>query len=202
MEIIVTENKYMSGKIYKLNCSTSDKIYIGGTYHTLELAHESHKLDFNRYCLSSGVRSKLPYFELFQNGDVSIELIENYPSENNTLFNQRKAYWIKHFGDKVLYGRISGRTKQEYQQDNIVQIKTRRQIYAVKTKETRAAKAKIYNEENKVAIQERKKKYREEQKQKQMHVCACGGQCIPTEWHQKRHNNTKMHVDYLSTIVV
>lgn len=196
-----TENKYINGQIYVLKCSASDKIYIGGTYHSLKIAHESHNSDFTRYCLSSGKRAKLPYFELFQSGDVSIELIEKYPCDDNVMFNRRKAYWIKHFGDKVLYGRISGRTKEEYKEDNKDKIKEDRRANYIKHKDKKAEYAKKYNQENKVKNLERKQKYRAEQKQKQMHECACGGQCIPTEWHQKRHNTTKMHVDYINTVI-
>jgi hypothetical protein len=75
-------NKYNNGKIYKIVCNITDDVYIGSTTKTLKYRLERH-LDSN--CISK---------DIIKNGDYKIELIENYPCNNNNELRKREQYYI------------------------------------------------------------------------------------------------------------
>jgi hypothetical protein len=97
---------YSQGKIYRLTCVNLDLVYYGSTVITLKQRLAKHKSDYNRwksgkstcYCASS---------ELFEAGDVEIELVIDCPCENkreleeveqtfienDDCCNMKRAYW-------------------------------------------------------------------------------------------------------------
>ena len=42
-------NKYQNGKIYKIVCNISGKIYVGSTIKPLEIRLSGHKANYNSY---------------------------------------------------------------------------------------------------------------------------------------------------------
>tara|TARA_R110002020_G_scaffold453586_1_gene668511 strand:+ start:225 stop:689 length:465 start_codon:yes stop_codon:yes gene_type:complete len=98
---------YNKAKIYKLWTPESDDIYIGSTcYYYLSSRLSLHK--FYQDC-----RSKY----LFENfNDVRIELLENYPCNNEKELKDKEAYYIKN--NKCLNLQIPNRTHKEYLEEN------------------------------------------------------------------------------------
>ena len=65
---------YANGKIYKIVCNQSNKVYIGSTTLTLHKRLINHKSDSK-----STTRRKCKSTEIIINNDYYIELIEDYP---------------------------------------------------------------------------------------------------------------------------
>src|SRR5439155_1184570 len=87
-------------------------------------------------------------FRILKYDDYSIELIENYPCNNETELLIREAYWIKQLDcvNKI----IPTRTKSEYHNDN---------------KEKRNKVSKEYYENNKAYIKQYKQDYYQNNKE-------------------------------------
>ncbi len=75
-------NKYTNGKIYKLIDNTNNNIYIGSTIQTLKRRLECHML---MDCASK---------EIIKNGNYKIELIEDYPCNNDEELRKQEQYYI------------------------------------------------------------------------------------------------------------
>ena len=87
-------NKYQKGKIYKIVCKVTNKIYIGGTCEKyLSDRLKGHRLAYkykkdvpNYYC---------SVFEVLKNNDYYIELIENYPCICKDELSRRERHYIE-----------------------------------------------------------------------------------------------------------
>jgi hypothetical protein len=86
-------NKYQKGKIYKIVCKTTSKVYIGSTCEKyLSDRLKGHRISYkykkdmtNYYC---------SVFEVLKNNDYYIELIENYPCLCKDELSRRERYFI------------------------------------------------------------------------------------------------------------
>jgi hypothetical protein len=87
------ENKYQKGKIYKIVCKTTNKVYIGTTCEKYlsdrlkghRIAYKYKKDMTNYYC---------SVFEVLKNNDYYIELIENYPCMSKDELSRRERHYI------------------------------------------------------------------------------------------------------------
>jgi len=87
-------NKYQKGKIYKIVCKVTNKIYVGGTCEKyLSDRLKGHRLAYkykkdvpNYYC---------SVFEVLKNNDYYIELIENYPCTCKDELSRRERHYIE-----------------------------------------------------------------------------------------------------------
>jgi len=77
----MSDNKFKTGKIYKIYNNENDKFYIGSTIFELKDRFTRHKYSLNCMCKNLGVPIK----------DFIIELIENYPcnSKEELLWRER-----------------------------------------------------------------------------------------------------------------
>jgi Uri superfamily endonuclease len=84
----MTDIKYQQGKIYKLVSSQTSNIYIGSTTQSLQERFTKH---LNAY------KNKRTYtaIELLKYNDVTIELIENYPTTSKFFLELREGFWIR-----------------------------------------------------------------------------------------------------------
>ncbi len=96
-------NKYNNGKIYKIVCNITDDVYIGSTIKSLKYRLERH-LDSN--CISK---------EIIKNGNYKIELIENYPCNNNNDLRKREQYYIDNL--KCINIRNAYKDQKEYNKE-------------------------------------------------------------------------------------
>ncbi len=117
---------YKNGKIYKLVCDATNKIYVGSTtekYLSTRLA--KHKYDFkNREKQNKNLSS----CEIFNNDNYRIELIECYECNNKYELEKRERYWIENLDCVNLikptktrdeYLKLNYKNIQEYQKKKI-----------------------------------------------------------------------------------
>jgi hypothetical protein len=130
-------NKYHNGKIYKLISPNTDKIYIGSScekYLSNRLA--GHKKDWKRYMDEKIMKKKYSSHDLFDFGDVKIQLIEIYKCENVFELHNRERYYIEQNKDICLNKSIPNRTYKEYYNDNKELIKQKRKEHYKSLKES------------------------------------------------------------------
>ena len=121
-------NKYQNGKIYKIICDKSDKIYIGSTILKLNQRFNLHKS--LKDCSTK---------ELFELGEVKIELIENYSCNSKKELQIKERYYLEKYKDTIINKLIPIRTKEE-------------------SKKLRNEATKIWRSKNKEHIKEYQKK--------------------------------------------
>jgi len=81
------EDKYKTGKIYKIVDNTCDQIYIGSTTCRLNYRFNVHKYYSNK---SNSCSSSI----IIKNNDYTVELIEDYPCNNEKELLQREQYHL------------------------------------------------------------------------------------------------------------
>lgn len=104
-------NKYQRGKIYKIVCNQTNKCYIGSTCEpSLARRLSGHKLKYNIYLKTNTYYTTS--FEILQNNNYDIVLIENYPCNSKNELHARERHWIETLEcvNKV----IPKRTRAEY----------------------------------------------------------------------------------------
>ena len=152
------DNKYASGKIYKLTSKQTDNIYIGSTIQTLTRRLLQHKYDIKRGYNNS---SK----EILKYDDVRIELIEEYPCNIKKELHTRERYYIENTPNTINKF-IPTRTNLEYKKDNPEIVKKSRQKYKENNREKLRLDNKKYRENNREKISLSGKKYREDNREK------------------------------------
>lgn len=85
---------YKEGKIYRLVCDTTGKQYIGSTCKQLSARLTSHRTQYKRYLADKGDRY-MSSFEILENNNYKIILIEPYPCENCDELRARERYWVE-----------------------------------------------------------------------------------------------------------
>tara|TARA_R110001599_G_scaffold351366_1_gene583062 strand:+ start:1198 stop:1839 length:642 start_codon:yes stop_codon:yes gene_type:complete len=207
---MMSDNKYKSGKIYKIYNNQNDKFYIGSTIQTLKDrmdGHRKHKRD--TFCMSKYLCVNLK--------DCIIELIENYPcnTEKELLWRER-FYFDKYklednlnFLNKMRPIVTKEETKQRQKEYlSNPEVKKRKSEYGKQYRKEHPDKRKrdtpkdkeykkIYDIKNKDKINSMKNARRQKEKQTN---CDCGGTYKSN--HKSRHKKTQKHqvYDFLSLI--
>lgn len=154
------ERDYSQGKIYKIVCNITGKKYIGSTTKKyLSKRLSQHKSDYNQW--KKEKKGYISSFEIIEEGNYDIILIENYPCNDvNELFSREK-YWIENIEGGCLNKVLPIRSTEEKQE-----IKTNyNQQYWQKNKEEIIKKNRKYWHEHKEEIYNKHKQYIEEHKQ-------------------------------------
>ena len=83
---------YQLGKIYKIECNVTGKVYIGSTCEPI-LARRlaGHITNYKRYL--KGTYNYVSSFEILQNRNYDIVLIESYPCNSKDELHARERYW-------------------------------------------------------------------------------------------------------------
>lgn len=113
------QNKYLSGKIYRIVSDYTDDIYIGSTTGTLNKRLSVHKSHYKMYL--DGKYCYMTSFEILKYTDAKIELIENFPSPSKKVLELREGYYIKNTPNVVnrcVVGRTRKETYNTYYQNN------------------------------------------------------------------------------------
>ena len=106
---------YQNGKIYKLVCNVSDKVYYGSTCSLLCQRKAHHNDDYRLFLI--GQRNYyLSAFNVLENKDYDIILVEKYPCDNKEELHKRERYYIDNNFCVNKY--IPTRTNNEYKKDN------------------------------------------------------------------------------------
>ena len=191
---------YNNGKIYKIENTIDDEIYIGSTTKQyLSQRMVEHRSAFKSW--KNGGYHNISVFEMFDKHGIEncfIVLLELVNCNTNDELKAREAFYIKTL---VCVNKIIPlRTCKEYKIDNKEKIKVLKKQYQEENKEKIKDFNKQYQEENKEKIKVLNKQYYIEniEKYKIKHTCECGStSCFTNKY---RHEKTHKHLTYLETI--
>jgi hypothetical protein len=204
---------YNNGKIYKIVDNTDGNIYIGSTIEKLCQRIQRHKSDYKRYL--EGKCGKCMSYDIIQNGNFDIVLIESIHCESKEELHKKERYYIELFD--CVNKNIPGRTKKEYRTDNKHKLSEISKEYYENNKEQVKAKVNEYRINNEVKIKIKKKEFYQANQQKLLetnkqyrlenkdkikerkaikYTCACGSEtCLH---HKARHERSKKHLLFVS----
>ncbi len=156
---------YKKGKIYTIRNKNDDTlIYVGSTVQPLFKRWHSHKT--KAFMENSNAYNMILYQKIRESNveDWYIELYEDFSCERREQLDKREGEVIRQIG--TLNKCIDGRTKKEWDKDNIDKIKEyniknadKIKTYKKKYRETNTEYYKNYYEVNKEKIKEYKKQY-------------------------------------------
>ena len=178
---------YNNGKIYKIECFITDKIYIGSTCEpTLARRLAGHVSNYRSW--KGGKRSKVMSFDIIEHGDYKIILIENFICNSKDELTARESHYIREYKliGKCVNRKIEGRTDKEYKQDNKDKQDIQQKLYYINHKEEIAINQIKYRIDNAEAIKEKKS---------MQFVCECGIRYICGN--KSRHFRTPKHLKFV-----
>jgi len=108
-------SKYQSGKIYKIECSTTGDTYIGSTTKALDHRLFSHVEDYHKYKSGEKV-SYMTSFRVLENQTYQISLLESVSCDSKAELLAREKHHI--VSNNCVNKHIPTRTRAEYRQDN------------------------------------------------------------------------------------
>lgn len=82
---------YQLGKIYRVDCHKTGKVYIGSTIETLEDKMFRKVVAFK--CWKKGYRPYESIFDVMEGGDYSIHLVENYPCDTKRELLKQEGHY-------------------------------------------------------------------------------------------------------------
>ena len=193
-------NKYENGKIYKIVCNKTGKLYVGSTYKTLEERLHKHVLDYNRYL--KGCNLYVSSYKILENNDFKIELLEHVQCNNVQELKKRERYH-KENNDCVNILTPSKSPKEcqdEYRAKNLELIKAKKNIYMkdyyINNKKVINEKSSEYRNKNREKTIQYSKDYYENHKNDNFNTyCECG--VYFTKYGYNRHIKRKIHIEYL-----
>jgi hypothetical protein len=149
--------RYGKARIYRL--VGGGKTYYGSTCETLSRRLSGHKADYKSFI--NGKRSHtITSFELLEEPDLNIVLVEEYPCENKDQLKARERWWIDN--NECINKQIPTRSKSEWYEANKDKINERHKKWYLLNKSKEKEKQKKYREDNNDAIN----KYRQQNKEK------------------------------------
>ena len=191
---------YSNSRIYKIIDNTNGNIYIGSTTQTLSRRLAKHKGHYQSYLNDNN--NFMTSFDIIQNGNYEIVLIENVNCETKEQLHARERFHIEN--NKCLNKVIPTRTRHEYNryqiENNKEHIQQQKHKHYEKYKETIKEKHKTYYDNNSDKIKEQRKQYREEhqEERRKQYTCECGGTFLKR--HQSIHQQTNKHQQYINGI--
>lgn len=89
---------YSKGKIYKIQSSQTNEIYIGSTCKDrLCQRLAKHKNEYSIWFKDNSKRSYISSFEILKHGDANMVLIEIFPCSNKDELHSREEYWRQQY---------------------------------------------------------------------------------------------------------
>ena len=162
---------YANGKIYRLVCNITKKEYIGSTTVKLNRRLSNHITDYKKYL--NNKRHYISSFQILENNNYTIVLIENYPCNSKEELLQRERFFIENI-ECVNYN-IPIRTEEENKEYDKEHCKTEKyknrkkehrinniekyKLYTKQYRELNKEKIKQYFEDNKEKLAEQRKEY-------------------------------------------
>lgn len=206
---------YKNGKIYKIECQETNRIYIGSTCQpTIAGRLRGHMQKFRAY--QQGKKTYTSSFCILETDNYKCLLVCNYPCNTKDELTAKEAEYIRQYKNDDMYECVNifipRRTVQEYYQDNKEKIIGKkkqyyednkekigeyRKQYTTDNKEKIAEYKKQYRTDNKEKIKGKRQQYRQTDKQKVSHTCECGGKFKIND--KARHERTKKHIKWMTT---
>jgi hypothetical protein len=141
---------YQRGKIYKI--TSGDLTYVGSTTEkTLARRLSTHVKDHKRW--KDGKRGNITSFQVIDQGDYEITLLELCPCNSRDELTARERYWVETL--KCVNRCIPSRTRKEYKEDHKEFIADIQKTYYQEHKE----ELKQYRQDHKEEHNEHSKSY-------------------------------------------
>ena len=115
---------YSRGKIYKIIDNTSNLIYVGSTCKpTLALRLAKHVACYKQW--KKYKNSFLPSYDIIENGDCTIVLLEEFPCENNDQLRAKEQEWKQNLKSNNKINAFTNRAEYEkkYYEENKIMKK-------------------------------------------------------------------------------
>lgn len=175
-----TGKNYINGKIYTLRSPQTNKYYIGSTTQPLHKRLYGHRKDYEQFLKNK--KNNITSFYIVKFEDCYIELLEQFPCENNEQLRKREGELIRQHKDNVVNKRIETRTQKEYYNDNKDKIIDLSKQHYKDNQEAKLNYAKEYHLHNRETIL---------QKHKENVLCECGSKLQHSDL--ARHLKTEKH---------
>ena len=169
----------MIGRIYQITSSSTDKIYIGSTSKKLTVRLREHEYDYKKF--KNGKYNYVKSYEILENGDYKIVLLEEIENDARTELLEREGYYIKKHRDICVNKCVASRTIKQYCKDNADKIEEVKKQY----RKDYADKIKQYRTDNADKLREKRNEKLE---------CVCGK--TYTRINKVRHERTKKHIAF------
>ena len=139
------------GFVYKIECPTGDKVYIGSTTRSLDKRLGGHISSYKIW--KSGKCNNTSVYSLFDSYGVEnckVVLLETVEEGTKDKLYAREAYWISQFD--CVNKRIPGRSQQVRSRDHYIVNKVKIAQWYQDNKESVKQQRKLYYEQNKEHI--------------------------------------------------
>jgi hypothetical protein len=154
---------YQNGKIYRLDCLTTNEVYIGSTCQpTVAKRLTQHVSAFKRW--KNTGKKYTSSFPIIERDNYNITMIELYPCNSKDELSSREGYFIRSM--VCVNKQVAGRSRQDYYEANREQILENKKDYYEANKEQILEKHKKYCEDNYEQILEYNRVHYEENKDK------------------------------------
>lgn len=182
-------NKFHNGKIYAIRSYQTPLFYIGSTRDALHKRLYSHRALYETHKNGKTSAEYRHANKILQYEDHYIELLEDFKCENKQQLCKREGELMRLHKDNCVNTSIAGRTKKEYDTDNIEKLKDYRSEYYSNNSE----KIKNYNKERyinnaEIILNKNKQKYK----------CDCGSEIRKDS--KLEHDKSKKHIKYMATL--
>jgi hypothetical protein len=153
------QNQQITGRIYKIISGLTDDVYVGSTVLPL---HQRFSTHVNNYKLfNEGKYGNSKSFEIIKHGDASIELIHEGLFDDRDCLHRLEGEYIQTVPNCV-NKQVAGRTRKEYREDNLTNLKEYYKDYYDTNKDMilqkgREYRKKVYEQD----IEESRRKARE-----------------------------------------
>jgi hypothetical protein len=125
-------DNYANGKIYRIVCSITKKVYIGSTAEiNLNNRLRSHAISYTKYLKTGG--HYLSSFDVLEHNAYTIEQIEEYPCESRQELCAREGELQLLF--RCVNKNFAGRNAKSYYKDNQERIIESSKQYKLKHSE-------------------------------------------------------------------
>jgi hypothetical protein len=173
MESEQKKSMYNHAKIYRLVCLVTGKQYIGSTTQNLRKRLHEHKRDFKKW--KDGQYNYVTSFQVIENENYDIVLIEEFPCDNKEQLHARERYYIETMEcvNKIIPTRTEKEYKRQYRQANREEI---------------AEKGKQYYQANQEKIKA---------KASEKILCKCGS--LVSRGHISDHRKSKKHINWFNS---
>jgi len=182
---------YQLGKIYKIIDNTTGKVYYGSTIEpTLAKRLAKHTASFKSY--KQGKSDICRSYELFENGDYTIILVELFPCDSRDELLMRERFYIDN--NECVNKKRPITTIEEKEQ---YQEQYHQQYYQEHKEEINQKHQQYYQEHKKEINQKHQQYYQEHTKQLQKITCECGR--VICEAKISRHKKSKIHNELMNS---
>ena len=184
----MNKNVYQNGKIYKIVDVGYNEQYFGSTTVELSTRMSRHRAKYREYNKTQkSFYSSFILFDKYGIENCKIELVEIYPCDSKDELTRKEGQWIKNVD--CVNKCVAGRTKKEYHDDNLDQIKLKKKEYRLKHLEQENQRSRNYRENHRAERIEYDRKYYNDNKERILEL-----QCEYRKLHKDRISEAKQEV--------